>query len=177
LNFLAERDDPGGDEDSDEEDEEEEESEEPDFSDEIGEDDAGERGEEEGEDEPEGGEEDEGDDDDWEGDDLWRWKIDELRERRDEQPDWKPEEIYIKTNRANRREKMIKGRAKIAETLGTHAEGDVLFKDDEIQKQREIYMENMMERVFPAMQENFSRIGIDRPTRTRRRSRSSRQRS
>jgi len=164
LNFLVERDNPGRDE-------EDEEDEERDFPGERGEDEAGDIAEERGEDEAtggagRGGEGDRGDsDDEGDEDEEWEWDRDEERGKRDNEWDWDPEEAYTRVNRANRREKLKEGRARVAEILETHNEGDVIYTEEDLEKHREVFMESMVQRVFPIMQKNLSEMGIDLPDR------------
>jgi len=164
LNFLVERDNPGRDE-------EDEEDEERDFPGERGEDEAGDIAEERGEEKATGGAgrggEEERDDSDDEGDEdeEWDWDRDEERGERDSEWDWDPEEAYTRVNRANRREKLKEGRARVAEILETHNEGDVIYTEEDLEKHREVFMESMVQRVFPIMQKNLSEMGIDLPDR------------
>jgi len=174
LNFLVERD--NLDEDDDEEDDEGDEAwdivEEDDEADEArsgagggDEEERGDGGEAGDEDEEERGDSGEAGDEDeeWEGDEEWELDRDEERDERDKKRDWDPKEAFARVNRANRREKLMKGRARVAEVLESHNEGDVVYTEDDLKKHREVYMEGMLYKVFPIMQKNLSEIGIDLP--------------
>lgn len=104
-------------------------------------------------------------DEEWEGDEEWEWDRDKERDEWDKKWDWEPEEAYARVNRANRREKLMKGRARLAEFLESHNEGDVVYTEEDLEKHREVYMEGMLARVSPAIKENLAEIGIDLPDR------------
>jgi len=92
-------------------------------------------------------------DDEW---DLEEWEGD---------PDDEVDRAIVAASRRSRIEKLKKARTGLEKILGLNSEGDIVFSEADLARNREVYVEGMMQRAFPVLKAELEERGIDLPPR------------